>query len=135
MSSKSNLFYLMNYLLKSLNRVQPEPSNVGNTDESKSPVVESVMIDNQVAYDQIFRSKTRLPRSPSHQGVSAQSTPPPSSSAGFAIQTPSTNEVSSVPAAVAVKPKTSQSVSPPPQVISILYIFIIKISFYKRLIS
>jgi len=81
------------------------------------------MIDNQAAYDQIFRSKTRLPRSPSHQGVSVQSTTPPppppaSSSAGFAIHPPSTNEVSSAPAAVAVKLKTTQSVSPPPQVIS-----------------
>jgi hypothetical protein len=76
------------------------------------------MIDNQAAYDQIFRANTRLPRSPSHQGVSAQpaAPPPSSSSAGFAIHTPSTNEISTVPAAVAAKPKTSQSVSPPPQV-------------------
>lgn len=119
---------MINYLVQTFIRLQPEPSNV-STDESKSSVVDSVMIDNQAAYDQIFRSKTRITRSPSQQGVSPQPIVPPSSSAGFAIQTPSTNEVSSVPAAVAVKPKTSQSVSPPPQVISKLYIFIIKI-FY-----
>ena len=68
--------------------------------------------------NEYFVVKQRLPRSPSHQGISAQPTapssaapPPPSSSAGFALQTPSTNEISSVPIPTAAKPK-----SPPPPV-------------------
>ncbi len=70
------------------------------------------MIDNQADYEKIFRGKARLPRSPSHQGVAAQPTVPPSSSAGFPVQTPSTTEVAPPPP---VKPK-----SPPPQVILLL---------------
>jgi len=81
------------------------------------------MIDNQADYEQIFRPKAPLPRSPSHQGVSTQATVP-SSSAGFAMQIQSTIESSSVPATVVAKPKTSQSVSPPPQVISIFLFFL-----------
>ena len=67
------------------------------------------MIDNQADYDEIFRGRARLPRSPSHQGVSPGSVPlpPPSSSAGFPVQTPSPAE------APPIKPK-----SPPPQVCS-----------------
>lgn len=63
------------------------------------------MIDNQADYDEIFRGKARLPRSPSHQGVSAAAIVPPSSSAGFPIQAPSPTDVAPV------KPK-----SPPLQV-------------------
>jgi hypothetical protein len=117
MLSKKLLLFLFKYYKDLLIRLQPEPSNASGTDEPKSSVADSVMIDNQVDYDKIFRAKARLPRSPSHQGVSPQPTVPSSSSAGFTIQTPSTTEVSSVPASVAAKPKTSQSVSPPPQVI------------------
>jgi len=81
------------------------------------------MIDNQADYDRIFRPKARVTRSPGHQTVSTQPTVPSSSSTGFPIETPSTTEVSSVRAAVVAKPKTSQSVSPPPQVISIFFFF------------
>jgi hypothetical protein len=86
------------------------------------------MIDNQVDYDRIFRGKARLPRSPSHQGASAVPASS-SSSAGFAIQTPSTSEVASTPVSVSVKPKISQSISPPPQVIFILFFTYEKLSF------
>ncbi|CAF2379110.1 unnamed protein product [Rotaria sp. Silwood2] len=100
-------------------KLKPEPTSTSSTDESKSPVADSVMIDNQVDYDRIFRGKARLPRSPSHQGVSAQptvSSTSSSSSAGFTTHTPSATEVTSVSTSVATKPKTSQSASPPPQV-------------------
>jgi len=76
------------------------------------------MIDNQADYDRIFHARARLPRSPSHQGVSTPSTVPSSSSAGFTTQAQATNEVSSVPTIAATKPRPSQPVSPPPQVIS-----------------
>ncbi|CAF1169077.1 unnamed protein product [Rotaria sordida] len=99
-------------------KLKPEPTNTSSTDESKSPVSDSVMIDNQVDYDRIFRAKARLPRSPSHQGISAQPTVSSSSSSstGFTTQTQSTTEVTSASTSVATKPKTSQSASPPPQV-------------------
>ena len=71
------------------------------------------MIDNQADYEKIFRVKARLPRSPSHQDVSPQPIAPPSSSAGFPVQTPSTTEAPSV------KPK-----SPPPQVISTVLFYL-----------
>jgi hypothetical protein len=81
------------------------------------------MIDNQADYERIFHARARLPRSPSHQGVSTSSTVPSSSSAGFTTQTQSAAEVSSVPtAAVVTKPRPSQPVSPPPQVFSCLHI-------------
>jgi hypothetical protein len=83
------------------------------------------MIDNQADYDNIFRGKARLPRSPSHQGVAAQPSAPPASSAGFTVQTPVTTEV-----ALPVKPK-----SPPPQVILPRFLFYLKKHlFNKRLI-
>lgn len=87
-------------------RLQPDSSNTSNSDESKPSVADSVMIDNQADYDEIFRGRVRLPRSPSHQAVSAPPTvppppPPSSSSAGFSVPT-------EIPP---VKPK-----SPPPQV-------------------
>ena len=41
------------------------------------------MIDNQADYERIFRAKARLPRSPSHQGVSTSPAVPSTSSAGF----------------------------------------------------
>ncbi|UJR35710.1 hypothetical protein I4U23_028460 [Adineta vaga] len=96
-------------------KLQRELSSGSNIDESKSNVADSVMIDNQADYEQIFRAKARLPRSPSHQGVAAQPAVP-SSSAGFNMQATAATETSSVPLAVAVKPKVSQSISPPPQV-------------------
>ncbi|CAF3383636.1 unnamed protein product [Rotaria sp. Silwood1] len=99
-------------------KLKPEPTNTINTDESKSSVADSVMIDNQADYDRIFRAKARLPRSPSHQGISAPptvSSTSSSSSGGFTTQTSSTTEVTSVPTSAATKPKTSQSASPPPQ--------------------
>ena len=77
------------------------------------------MIDNQADYEQIFRAKARVPRSPSKQGIVPQPTIPSSASAGFNVQTSSTTEASSVATTAAVKPKSSQSVSPPPQVIPI----------------
>ncbi|CAF1564319.1 unnamed protein product [Adineta ricciae] len=95
-------------------KLQREPSTGSNTDDSKTNAADSIMIDNQADYEQIFRAKARLPRSPSHQGVSTQpaAAAPSSSSAGFNIQAPAPTEISSV----AAKPKPPQSVSPPPQV-------------------
>lgn len=90
-------------------RLQPDSSNTSNSDESKSSVADSVMIDNQADYDEIFRGRARVPRSPSHQVVAAAPVPAapsvPSSSAGFPVQTPLPAE------APPIKPK-----SPPPQV-------------------
>lgn len=88
-------------------RLQPEPTNINTSDDSRSSVVDSVMIDNQADYERIFRGKQRLPRSPSHptQSASAQS------SAGFALQTPVTNEPTPVSITNTIQPK-----SPPPQV-------------------
>ena len=92
------------------------------------------MIDNQADYEQIFRAKARLPRSPSHQGVSTQpAAAPSSSSAGFNIQTPAPTEISSVSAAVVAKPKPPQSISPPPQVINFLLISFNKYFLFDKL--
>lgn len=110
MSSKTFFPFLVFAKPNLSTRLQPDSSNTSNSDESKPSVADSVMIDNQADYDAIFRGKARLPRSPSHQTVSAPSIVPPppapdpaapSSSAGFSVPT----EIPSV------KPK-----SPPPQV-------------------
>ncbi|CAF4459357.1 unnamed protein product [Rotaria socialis] len=118
-------------------KLKPEPTSASNIDDSKTSVADSVMIDNQADYERIFRGKARLPRSPSHQGgstvsssissgvpetqsskseVSSEPSFSYTTSTGFS-KSPSTNEVSSVPAPTTAKPKTSQSTSsPPPQI-------------------
>jgi hypothetical protein len=86
MLSKKLLPFLCTYYKDLLIRLQSEPSSASSTDQSTSSVADSVMIDNQLDYDKIFRAKARLSRSPSHQRVSAQATVPSSSSARFTIQ-------------------------------------------------
>jgi hypothetical protein len=115
---------------KSFIRLQPDSSNISNTDESKPSIADSVMIDNPADYERIFRAKARLPRSPSRQEVSAQPTVPSSSSAGFTVQPAPATELSSAPVAAAAKPK-----SPPPQVIFIRYLEKNYFLFYIRLIN
>lgn len=115
------------------------------------------MIDNPADYERIFRPKARLPRSPSHQGVSAQPTvsssflpepteinskksevssevsaPSYSSSTGF-HKSPSINDApSTVITTAAGKLKTSQSSSPPPsaQVLFNFHSFKLKILIF-----
>jgi len=91
-------------------KLQPEPASTNTSDDSKSSVADSVMIDNQADYDRIFRGKQRLPRSPSHPTTSA--TASAQTSAGFALQIPTTNE----PTPVSITNTTAQPQSPPPQV-------------------
>lgn len=52
------------------------------TDDSKQSMNDSLTIDNQADYNQIFRPKARLSRSPSQQSV------PSSSSSGFTVEGP-----------------------------------------------
>jgi hypothetical protein len=117
MSSTRILRFYPSLIKKSFIRLQPDSSNISNTDESKPSIADSVMIDNPADYERIFRAKAHLPRSPSRQEVPAQPTVPSSSSAGFAVQPAPTTELSSAPVAAAAKPK-----SPPPQVIFIRYL-------------
>lgn len=66
-------------------KTQPESTQSVPPEDSKQSANDSLTIDNQTDYNQIFHPKTRLTRSPSKQGV------PSSSSGGFiaaAIPTP-----------------------------------------------
>ena len=122
MSSKRTALCLPSDYITWIGRLQPESFNAATADDSRQSVVDSVMIDNQADYDRIFRGKARLPRSPSRQEASSQANEAPSSSsAGFAIQAPLNNEVLSGPSSAVSKPKSSHSVSPPPQVTSLSF--------------